>query len=50
MDRLTATVRWYRSLPTKATNSAEDYPVLRYAEVLLTYAEAHIMTTGWDEK
>ena len=36
--------------PYKGYNSAEDYPVLRYAEVLLTYAEAHIMTTGWDEK
>lgn len=29
-------------------NSAVDYPVLRYAEVLLSFAEARIMTTGWD--
>ncbi|MCD8310819.1 MAG: RagB/SusD family nutrient uptake outer membrane protein [Prevotellaceae bacterium] len=29
-------------------NSPCDYPVIRYAEVLLTYAEAHIETTGWD--
>lgn len=36
--------------PYKGSNSAEDYPVLRYAEVLLTYAEAHIMNTGWDDK
>lgn len=28
--------------------SSCDYPVIRYAEVLLTYAEAHIQTTGWD--
>lgn len=28
----------------------EDYPVIRYAEVLLTYAEAHIQTTGWDNE
>lgn len=27
-----------------------DYPVIRYAEVLLTYAEAHIQNVGWDEK
>lgn len=26
----------------------EDYPVIRYAEVLLTYAEARIQTKGWD--
>ena len=28
--------------------SMEDYPVIRYAEVLLTYAEARIQTKGWD--
>ncbi len=36
--------------PYKGYNSTDDYPVIRYAEVLLTYAEAHIQTTGWDEK
>lgn len=30
--------------------SADDYPVIRYAEVLLTFAEAHIENTGWDSK
>lgn len=25
-----------------------DYPVIRYAEVLLTFAEARTMNTGWD--
>lgn len=30
--------------------SADDYPTIRYAEVLLTFAEAHLMTTGWDEQ
>ncbi|HTN39315.1 MAG TPA: RagB/SusD family nutrient uptake outer membrane protein [Arachidicoccus sp.] len=30
--------------------SADDFPIIRYAEVLLTYAEAHIETTGWDSK
>ncbi len=28
--------------------SADDFPVIRYAEVLLTYAEAHIQNEGWD--
>ena len=28
--------------------ASHDYPVIRYAEVLLTYAEARIQTTGWD--
>lgn len=28
----------------------DDYPLIRYAEVLLTYAEARIQTTGWDDK
>ncbi|WP_373845841.1 RagB/SusD family nutrient uptake outer membrane protein [Bacteroides heparinolyticus] len=27
-----------------------DYPIIRFAEVLLTYAEARIHTTGWDDK
>lgn len=35
--------------PYKGANSIDDYPVIRYAEVLLTYAEARIQTTGWDE-
>lgn len=26
----------------------EDYPVIRYAEVLLTFAEARVQNTGWD--
>lgn len=30
--------------------SADDYPVIRYAEVLLTFAEAHLMTTGYDDQ
>lgn len=30
--------------------SEEDYPVIRYAEVLLTFAEARIQTTGWDSE
>ncbi|MGL5317137.1 MAG: RagB/SusD family nutrient uptake outer membrane protein, partial [Bacteroidales bacterium] len=28
--------------------NVEDYPVIRYAEVLLTYAEARVQNTGWD--
>lgn len=28
--------------------NVEDYPVIRYAEVLLTYAEARIQNAGWD--
>lgn len=28
--------------------ASSDYPTIRYAEVLLTYAEARIQTTGWD--
>ena len=29
--------------------SAEgDYPIIRYAEILLTFAEARIMNSGWD--
>lgn len=30
--------------------SSDDYPTIRYAEVLLTFAEARLMTTGWDEQ
>lgn len=30
--------------------SADDYPTIRYAEVLLTYAEARLMTTGYDDQ
>lgn len=29
-------------------NSPADYPVIRYAEVLLTFAEAHLQNSGWD--
>ena len=36
--------------PYKGYNSIDDYPVIRYAEVLLTYAEARIQNVGWDEK
>lgn len=28
--------------------SGDDFPVIRYAEVLLTYAESHIQNAGWD--
>lgn len=27
-----------------------DYPTIRYAEILLTFAEAHIQNVGWDEE
>jgi len=30
--------------------AAEDFPTIRYAEVLLTYAEARIQNVGWDPK
>jgi len=30
--------------------SADDFPIIRYAEVLLTFAEAHIENAGWDSK
>lgn len=44
----------YRKLvslaPYQDSESVEDFPVIRYAEVLLTYAEARIQTTGWDGK
>ena len=32
-----------------ATND-NDIPIMRYAEVLLTYAEARVQNNGWDEK
>lgn len=28
--------------------SADDYHIIRYAEVLLTFAKAHIQNVGWD--
>lgn len=34
--------------PYDTWTSSCDYPVIRYAEVLLTYAEARIQTTGYD--
>lgn len=34
--------------PYDRFGSASDYPTIRYAEVLLTYAEARIQTNGWD--
>lgn len=44
----------YRKLvsltPYQGWMSVEDYPVIRYAEVLLTYAEARIQTKGWDDE
>ena len=36
--------------PYQGWLSVEDYPVIRYAEVLLTYAEARIKNSGWDDK
>lgn len=42
----------YRKLvsvdPYDRFNSSDDYPTIRYAEVLLTFAEAHLMNTGYD--
>lgn len=35
--------------PYDTWTSSADYPVIRYAEILLTYAEAHVQTTGWDQ-
>ena len=44
----------YRKLvsltPYQGWMSVEDYPLIRYAEVLLTYAEARIQTKGWDDE
>lgn len=36
--------------PYNVTLSMEDYPLIRYAEVLLTYAEARIQNKGWDQE
>jgi len=36
--------------PYNRSNAEEDYPVIRYAEVLLTYAEARIQNVGWDDR
>lgn len=42
----------YRKLvaltPYNDRYSSDDYPIIRYAEILLTYAEARIQTKGWD--
>ena len=42
----------YRKLvsgePYDLNNASEDYPTIRYAEVLLKYAEARLMNTGYD--
>lgn len=44
----------YRKLvsltPYQGWASVEDYPVIRYAEVLLTFAEARVMNKGWDDE
>ncbi|WP_400261902.1 RagB/SusD family nutrient uptake outer membrane protein [Sphingobacterium sp. SG20118] len=34
--------------PYQDQASVEDYPTIRFAEVLLTYAEARVKNTGWD--
>lgn len=36
--------------PYDRFNNPDDYPTIRYAEVLLTYAEAHLMNTGYDSE
>ena len=36
--------------PYDRFNNPDDYPTIRYAEVLLTYAEAHLMNKGYDEE
>lgn len=36
--------------PYQDWQGVEDFPVIRYAEVLLTYAEAHIQKVGWDQR
>lgn len=36
--------------PFNRTDSSDDYPVIRYAEVLLTFAEARVMNTGYDSE
>lgn len=44
----------YRKLvaltPYQDSQGVEDFPIIRYAEVLLTYAEARIQNVGWDSK
>lgn len=35
--------------PYNQNASPDDYPTIRYAEVLLTFAEAHLMNTGYDQ-
>ncbi|MCS3113812.1 RagB/SusD family nutrient uptake outer membrane protein [Bacteroides fragilis] len=39
-------VKW--SLLIHTIPGLQDYPVIRYAEVLLTYAKARIQNSGWD--
>lgn len=36
--------------PYQNEASVEDYPTIRYAEVLLTYAEARVKNAGWDSQ
>ncbi|MCC8170534.1 MAG: RagB/SusD family nutrient uptake outer membrane protein [Parabacteroides sp.] len=36
--------------PYNQSASPDDYPTIRYAEVLLTFAEAHLMNTGYDKE
>lgn len=42
----------YRKLvsltPYQGWQSVEDFPIIRYAEVLLTFAEARVQNKGWD--
>lgn len=36
--------------PYDRFNSPDDYPTIRYAEVLLTFAEARLMNSGYDQE
>ncbi|MCS2742723.1 RagB/SusD family nutrient uptake outer membrane protein [Bacteroides fragilis] len=36
--------------PARYLTAEEDHPVIRYAEVLLTYGEARIQNSGWIQK
>jgi hypothetical protein len=49
-----ATGYTYRKLvsltPYQDENSVEDFPTIRYAEVLLTFAEARVQNSAWDDK
>lgn len=36
--------------PYNSEMAEEDYPTIRYAEVLLTFAEARIQNVGWDSE